>query len=126
MEMEEELRDVDLSNFLDLDDKGRNDFMRCEGCDGLLVGHLEVKCCGKEEVRYGSEAVRNFENWLKRVNRFREALEARRKERDEIRLGQIAEAVKVAVDKRKVEQTCGNHYIASQAKVSSIMGRIGI
>ena len=43
----------------------------------------------KRRVRYGSEDVKSFENWLKRVNVFREAIEFRRKKRDGIRLGRL-------------------------------------
>ena len=53
-EIEEELRNVRLENFLDFDSIRRYEFTRCEGCDGLLLGHLEVKCSGKDGVRYGS------------------------------------------------------------------------
>ena len=42
-EIEEELRNVGLDNFLDNDSIGRNEFARCEGYDGLLLGHIEVK-----------------------------------------------------------------------------------
>ena len=58
-EMEEELRNNDLSNFLEFDDDGRYDFARCESCYGPLLGHLEVKCKG-EGIRYGSGAVTSF------------------------------------------------------------------
>ena len=49
-------------------------------------------------VRYRSEVVKNFDIWLNRVSRFREAVEARRKKRDLIIVGQIAETVKVPVE----------------------------
>ena len=48
---------------------------------GPLHGHLEVKCNGKEGVRYRSEAVRLFENWLKRESEFREAVLAKERKR---------------------------------------------
>ena len=51
---------MDLENFLDFDLNGRYEFARCEGCDGLLLCHLEVKRSGKGSVRYRSEAVRCF------------------------------------------------------------------
>ena len=51
---------IDLSNFLDFDDDSRYDFARCEGCDGSLLGHLEVKCCGKEGFRYGVKQYEGF------------------------------------------------------------------
>ena len=61
------------------------------------MGHIENKCSEKEGIRYESEAVKSFEISLKRVPGFRDMLELKGKKRDEIRLGQIAEAVKVAV-----------------------------
>ena len=54
-EIEAELKNVDLGNFLDFDYEGRYEFAKCEGCDGPLLGHLEVKCLGKQGLRYHSE-----------------------------------------------------------------------
>ena len=48
IDIEEELKNVDLDNFLDFDQNGKYEFARCEGCDGSLLGHLEVKCTGKK------------------------------------------------------------------------------
>ena len=93
-DIEEELKNVDLENFLDFNYEGRYDFTRCEGCDGPLLGHMEVKCQGKEGQRYRSEILKGFENWLKRVPGFREVVKARRVKREEKKIGQIAEAVK--------------------------------
>ena len=59
-EIEEELKNVDLGNFLDFDDDGRYEFTRYEGCDGPLLGHMEVKCLGKEGQRYRSETLKGF------------------------------------------------------------------
>ena len=75
-EIEQELRNVDLDDFIDVDSFGRYEFARCEGCDGPLLGHLEVKCNGKDGIRYRSEALRLFESWLKRVKGFRETVTA--------------------------------------------------
>ena len=83
-EIEEELKTVDLGIYLDFDDNGHYEFDRCEGCDGPLLGHIEVICCGKNSSRYGSEAVKSFEYFLKRIPGFKEQLEYRRKKRDEI------------------------------------------
>ena len=66
-----------LENFLDFNANDEFEFAKCEGCDGPLLGHLEIKWGDKEGVRYGNEAVKSFENWLKRINGFREALMAR-------------------------------------------------
>ena len=85
---------TEIEDFLDFNDKIKYEFARCEGCFGPLLGHIEAKCTGKEGVRYGSEAVKSFEIWIKRVK----MIELRRKKRDEIRLGWLAEAVRVAVE----------------------------
>ena len=61
-EIEAELKNVDLGNFLNFDYEGRYEFARCEGCDGPLLGHIEVKCLGKQGQRYGSEILKGFEN----------------------------------------------------------------
>ena len=92
-EIEEGLKTVDLGIYLDFNDNRGYIFGRCEGCEGPLLGHMEVKCCGKDGIRYGSEAVKNFEFFLKRIPGFKKQLEYRRKKRDEIRVGQIEEAV---------------------------------
>ena len=73
----EELKNVGIENFLDFNANDDYEFARCEGCDGPLMGHLEVKFTVKEEVRYGLEVVKTFENWLKRIPGFREQLKAR-------------------------------------------------
>ena len=45
---------MNIDNFLEFDYGGRYKFARCEGCDGPLLRHLEVKCKGKEGARYES------------------------------------------------------------------------
>ena len=82
-EIEDELKNVDLGNFLDFDYEGRYEFANCEGCDGPLLEHLEVKCLGKQGQRYESEKLKGFENWLKWAPWFREAIEAKRMKRAE-------------------------------------------
>ena len=101
--IEEELRNMNLENFLDFNRNGRYELARGEGCDGPLLGHLEVQCGSTEGVRYGSEAVR-----LNRVSGFREAViardnkmeemrEARENKKEEIRAGKFVEAMKLAL-----------------------------
>ena len=74
-DIEAELKNVDLGNILDFNYEGRYEFAKCEGCDGPLLGHLEVKCLGKQGQRYEKEKLKGLENWLKRVPWFREAIE---------------------------------------------------
>ena len=73
---------MNLENFLDFDLNGRYEFAKCEGCDGPLLGHQEVKCRG-EGVRYDPEVVKSFEHWLRRINGFREKVIARNKKQIE-------------------------------------------
>ena len=91
----EELKNVGLENFLDFNANDDFEFAKCEGCDGPLLGHLVVKCGEKDGVRYGSEAVRSFENWLKRVPGFREAVNARQQKKEEMRSAKIGEYLKI-------------------------------
>merc|ERR1711867_402252 len=62
------------------------------------MGHLEVKCMVKEEVRYGPEIVKNFKNWLKRIPGFREKLKARQQQKEDVRATKIGEYVKIAIE----------------------------
>ena len=45
----------------------------------------------KEEVRYGPEIVKTFENWLKRIPEFREQLNARQQKKEDMRATKIGE-----------------------------------
>lgn len=58
------------------------------------MGHLEDKCTVKEELRYGPEVVKTFENWLRRIPGFREQLKARQQKKEDIRATKIGEYVK--------------------------------
>ena len=75
-EIEEEMKNVVIENFLDFDLYGRYEFARCEDCNGLLMGHMKAKC---PKLAYGDEDVKKFETYLKRIRGFKEALLAREK-----------------------------------------------
>ena len=92
-----ELKNVGLEDFLDFNANDNFEFAKCEGCGGPLLGHLEVKCGVKQEVRYGSELVKDFENWLKRIPGFREALNTRQQKKEEMRSAKIGEYLKIAI-----------------------------
>ena len=96
-DIEAELKNVVLENFLYCNANDDFEFARCEGFDGPLLGHLEVKC-EKQGVRYRSETVRSFENWLKRVPGFREAVNARQQKKEEMRSAKIGEYLKIAIE----------------------------
>ena len=103
----EELKNVRIENFLDFNANDDFEFTRCESCDGPLMGHLEVKCTVKEEVRYGPEVMKNFENWLKRIPGFREQLKARQQQRENMRATAIGEYVKLAIESAEKKNTPG-------------------
>ena len=85
------------------------------------MGYLEVKCGGKEGLRYGSEAVKSFEHWLKRVPGFREALFSRHQKKEDMSSARIGEYVRLAIE--SVEKKTGDesYYAVDQAKDSSFM-----
>ena len=57
-EIEEEMKNVVLENFLDFDLNGRYEFASCEDCNGPLMGHMKAKC---PKIAYGDEDVKKFE-----------------------------------------------------------------
>ena len=40
--IQEELRKVNIENFLEFDSNGRYEFYKCAGCLGPQLGHIEV------------------------------------------------------------------------------------
>ena len=105
-EIEEEMKNVVLENFLDFDFKGRYEFASCEDCNGPLMGHMKAKC---PKLAYGDEDVKKFETYLKRIGGFKEALWAREKKnkeenekieikKEEIRASKFAEAIGLALE----------------------------
>ena len=106
-EIEVELKNVEIENFLDFKANDEFEFAKYEGCDGPLLGHLEFKCRGKQGVRYWSEAVKSFKHWLKRVPGFREAVAARQQKKEEMRFARIGEFLKIAIESVEKKNTPG-------------------
>ena len=63
-EIEEEMKNVVLENYLDFDVNRKYEFVFCEDCNGPLIGHMKAKC---PKLAYGDEDVKKFENYLKRI-----------------------------------------------------------
>ena len=71
-DIEKELKNVGIENFVEFIANDEYVFGKYEKCEGPLIGHMEVKCRG-ENVRYGLEAIRSFEHWVKRMPAFKQA-----------------------------------------------------
>ena len=74
-DIEAELKNVALDNFLNFNTNDNFQF-----------------------ARYESELVRSFENWLKRVTGFREAVNARQQKKEEMRSAKIGEYLKIGIE----------------------------
>ena len=61
------------------------------------MGHLKVKC---PKLAYSDEDVKRFENYLKRIGGFKEAVWAREKKREEKRASEFAALVKLALESK--------------------------
>ena len=70
-EIEEEIKNIVIENFLDFDVNGKYEFARCEDCNGPLMENMKVKC---PKLAYGEEDVKKFENYLKRIGGLKEAV----------------------------------------------------
>ena len=68
IEIEEEIKKIQLENFLDFDFNRKYEFASCEDCNGLLLGHMKAKC---PKIAYGDEDVKKFETYF---GGFKEAL----------------------------------------------------
>ena len=93
---------------MDFDVTRRYEFARCEDCNGPLIGHMKENC---PKLAYDSEGMMKFENYLKRIKGFKEAVWAREKknreenEKIEIKKAEIiamkfVESVKLALESK--------------------------
>ena len=75
-EIQEELKNVNIENHFEFNYQGYYVFKKCEYCDGLLLGHITQKC---PKLDYDEKDVKKFENHLKNIGGFSEAMERRHK-----------------------------------------------
>ena len=81
-DLEEELKHTVIEQVLDFDVTGRYEFVRCEDCNGPVLGHLKPKCA---KLMYDGETLMKFDNYLKRIPGIKELVWAREKRlRDEL------------------------------------------
>ena len=57
-EIQEELKNVGIENYLWTYYDGSYEFRKCEYCDGPMLGHLKEKC---PKVDYSEDDVKKFE-----------------------------------------------------------------
>ena len=70
-EIQEELKNVNIENYLEFNYQGDYVFKKCEYCDGLLLGHITQKC---PKLDYDEKVVKKFESYLKNIGGFSEAV----------------------------------------------------
>ena len=75
-EIQEELKNVNIENHLEFNYQGDYVFKKCEYCDGPLLGHITQKC---PKLDYDEKDVKKFENHLKNIGGFSEAVKRRHK-----------------------------------------------
>ena len=103
----EVLKKESVEYFLDFNANDDFEFTKCEGCDGPLLGHQEVKCPVKEGVRYTPDVVKSFENWLKRIPGFREQLKSRQQNEKNLRASAIGEYKRIAIESAETKNRPG-------------------
>ena len=76
-EIEAELENVNIENYLEFDYQGRYEFKECEYCTGPLLGHIQPKC---PKVEYDERGVKRFKTHLKNIGGFDASVKKREKE----------------------------------------------
>ena len=83
-DIEKELENVEIENFLEFDYSGNYTFLECEYCTGPLLGHIQPKC---SKVEYDEKIVKRFQQKIRRMQSFQDKI----KEREEKHRKKIAE-----------------------------------
>ena len=83
-DIETELGNVDIENFVEFDYSGNYTFRECEYCTGPLLGHIQAKC---SKLEYDEKIVRRYQTKIKNMQSFRTKI----KEREEKHRKKVAE-----------------------------------
>ena len=75
-EIETDLKNTGIDEYLKHDVQGRFGFYLCEGCAGPMLGHRQEKCRHTES--YDSQTVNSFQNWLERMPEFKKQVNQRK------------------------------------------------
>ena len=99
---------VVIDNSLDFNNNGRYEFMRCEDCNGPMIGYLKPKC---PKVEYSEDDVKRFEKFIKNIGGFQEAIWARdkrlREEDSKVRAKELTELAKLLNENKVVPGAAG-------------------
>ena len=69
--LQEELKNVEIENYLKYFSDCRYEFYKSPGCFGPKLGHITQKC---PKVKYDRESVQEFEIYLEEVGGFKEVI----------------------------------------------------
>ena len=73
-EIEGELENVNIENYLRFDFNGKYNFKKCAFCNGPLLGHYQPKC---SKLEYDAHGVERYEVYLQNIGGFDEAIDRR-------------------------------------------------
>ena len=57
-----EIRNSEIENLLKFDGDGKYEYLKCETCDGPILGHQEPGCRSLNGTRYDGRMIKSFEN----------------------------------------------------------------
>ena len=83
-DIEAELGNVDIKNFVEFDYSRNYIFRECEYCTGPLLGHIQAKC---SKLEYDEKIVKRYQTKIRNMQSFRTKI----KEREEKHRKKVAE-----------------------------------
>ena len=66
-ELENDLKTIEMENYISYYETGQFDFKECEYCTGPLLGHIQAKC---PRLEYDEKTVNRFKNHLRNLGEF--------------------------------------------------------
>ena len=93
-----EIRHSEIEDFLEFYDGDKYKFLKCEMCNGHILGHIEVKCRSLDGARYDKEVVESLQNWMKRNKTFQQAVTERNKKNKNEEHEKMSETMKIMME----------------------------
>ena len=97
-EITAEIQNSDVETLLKFDGDGKYEFLKCETCDGPILGHQETGCRSLNGIRYNGRIVKSFENWLDRIPLLRNAVNDRQTRMKEAQAAEMGQTIRVIVE----------------------------